>query len=253
MLKLSDITATVGEDDQTKPLLKGLSLEVPEGEVHAIMGPNGAGKSTLSYVLTGRNGYDVTGGTAKLNGEELLEMDPEDRAAHGLFLSFQYPVEVPGVPVMTFVRAAMNAQRKSRGEAEISAPDFIKKARQIGTELKIDTDMLKRPLNVGFSGGEKKRLEIFQMRMLEPKFAILDETDSGLDIDALRTVADGVNALRSPDRGMLVITHYQRLLDYIVPDKVHILSDGQIAMSGGPDLAHRLEAEGYDGVIGEAA
>ena len=253
MLKLSNITATVGEDDQKKLLLKGLSLDVPAGEVHAIMGPNGAGKSTLSYVLTGRDGYEVTGGSAELNGEALLDMDPEDRAAHGLFLSFQYPVEVPGVPVMTFVRAAMNAQRKSRGEEEISAPDFIKKAREIGAALKLDADMLKRPLNVGFSGGEKKRLEIFQMRMLEPRFAILDETDSGLDIDALRTVADGVNALRSPDRGMLVITHYQRLLDYIVPDKVHILADGQIAMSGGPELAHKLESEGYDGVLGEPA
>lgn len=253
MLKLDNLVATIGEDEDAKTLLKGLSLEVPAGEVHAIMGPNGAGKSTLSYVLTGRDGYDVTSGSALLNGEPLLDMDPEERAAHGLFLSFQYPVEVPGVPVMTFVRAAMNAQRKSRGEEEISAPDFIKMARQIGAELNLDADMLKRPLNVGFSGGEKKRLEIFQMRMLEPRFAILDETDSGLDIDALRTVADGVNALRSPERGMLVITHYQRLLDYIVPDKVHVLSDGKIALTGNADLALRLEAEGYDGVLGEAA
>lgn len=253
MLKLDNLVATIGEDEDAKTLLKGLSLEVPAGEVHAIMGPNGAGKSTLSYVLTGRDGYDVTSGAALLEGEPLLEMDPEERAAHGLFLSFQYPVEVPGVPVMTFVRAAMNAQRKSRGEDEISAPDFIKKARQIGAELKLDSEMLKRPLNVGFSGGEKKRLEIFQMRMLEPRFAILDETDSGLDIDALRTVADGVNALRSPERGMLVITHYQRLLDYIVPDKVHVLSDGRIALTGDADLAQRLEAEGYDGVLGEPA
>lgn len=253
MLKLENLVATIGEEEDAKTLLKGLSLEVPAGEVHAIMGPNGAGKSTLSYVLTGRDGYEVTSGSARLDGEALLEMDPEERAAHGLFLSFQYPVEVPGVPVMTFVRAAMNAQRKSRGEEEISAPEFIKKAREIGAELKLDSEMLKRPLNVGFSGGEKKRLEIFQMRMLEPRFAILDETDSGLDIDALRTVADGVNALRSPARGMLVITHYQRLLDYIVPDKVHVLADGRIALTGDADLAQRLEAEGYDGVLGEAA
>lgn len=253
MLKLDNLVATIGEDEDAKTLLKGLSLEVPAGEIHAIMGPNGAGKSTLSYVLTGLDGYDIKSGSALLDGEPLLEMDPEERAAHGLFLSFQYPVEVPGVPVMTFVRAAMNAQRKRRGEEEISAPDFIKKARKIGAELKLDSDMLKRPLNVGFSGGEKKRLEIFQMRMLEPRFAILDETDSGLDIDALRTVADGVNALRSPERAMLVITHYQRLLDYIVPDKVHVLADGRIALTGDADLAQRLEAEGYDGVLGETA
>jgi Fe-S cluster assembly ATP-binding protein len=182
-----------------------------------------------------------------------LEMDPEERAAKGLFLSFQYPVEIPGVPVMTFVRTAMNAQRKARGEDEISAPDFIKMSRDIAGKLNLTPDMLKRPLNVGFSGGEKKRLEIYQMMMLEPRFAILDETDSGLDIDALRTVAEGVNALRSPERGMLVITHYQRLLDYIKPDKVHVLANGKIIKSGGPDLAHRLEAEGYDGVMGEAA
>ncbi|MEL6258329.1 MAG: Fe-S cluster assembly ATPase SufC, partial [Pseudomonadota bacterium] len=214
---------------------------------------NGAGKSTLSYVLTGREGYDVTGGTAAFDGEDILELDPEERAAKGLFLSFQYPVEIPGVPVMTFVRTAMNAQRKARGEEEISAPDFIKKARDIGGQLNLTSDMLKRALNVGFSGGEKKRLEIFQMMMLEPRFLILDETDSGLDIDALKTVAEGVNALRSPDRGMLVITHYQRLLDHIQPDKVHVLADGRIVKSGGPELAHRLEAEGYDGVLGEAA
>ncbi len=253
MLNLHNLTATVGEDDETKTIINGLSLEVPAGEVHAIMGPNGAGKSTLSYVLTGRDGYEVTGGQATLEGEDLLDMDPEERAAKGLFLSFQYPVEIPGVPVMTFVRTAMNAQRKLRGEDEISAPDFIKKSREIGGQLNITTEMLKRPLNVGFSGGEKKRLEIFQMMMLEPRFAILDETDSGLDIDALRTVADGVNALRSPDRGMLVITHYQRLLDHIKPDKVHVLANGKIIKTGGPDLALRLEEEGYDGVLGEAA
>lgn len=253
MLKLKDLSATVGEDEEAKTIINGLSLEVPAGEVHAIMGPNGAGKSTLSYVLTGRGGYEVTGGTATLEGADILDMDPEERAAKGLFLSFQYPVEIPGVPVMTFVRTAMNAQRKMRGEAEISAPDFIKKSRELGKQLNLSTEMLKRPLNVGFSGGEKKRLEIFQMMMLEPRFAILDETDSGLDIDALRTVSDGVNALRSPDRGMLVITHYQRLLDHIKPDKVHVLANGKIIKTGGPELALRLEAEGYDGVLGEAA
>lgn len=253
MLKLDQLSATVGEDDEAKTIINGLSLEVPAGEVHAIMGPNGAGKSTLSYVLTGRDGYEVTGGTATLDGDDLLDMDPEERAAKGLFLSFQYPVEIPGVPVMTFVRTAMNAQRAARGEDEISAPDFIKLSREIGGQLNLTADMLKRPLNVGFSGGEKKRLEIFQMMMLAPRFAILDETDSGLDIDALRTVADGVNALRSPERGMLVITHYQRLLDHIKPDKVHVLANGKIIKTGGPELALRLENEGYDGVLGEAA
>ncbi len=253
MLKLDQLSATVGEDDEAKTIIDGLSLEVPAGEVHAIMGPNGAGKSTLSYVLTGRDGYEVTGGSATLEGEDLLDMDPEERAAKGLFLSFQYPIEIPGVPVMTFVRTAMNAQRSARGEDEISAPDFIKKSRELGKQLNLTPEMLKRPLNVGFSGGEKKRLEIFQMMMLEPRFAILDETDSGLDIDALRTVADGVNALRSPERGMLVITHYQRLLDHIKPDKVHVLAAGKIITTGGPELALRLEKEGYDGVLGEAA
>lgn len=253
MLKLHDLKAQVGEGDEAKTILNGLSLEVPAGEVHAIMGPNGAGKSTLSYVLTGRDGYEVLGGSAELDGKDLLDMDPEARAASGLFLSFQYPVEIPGVPVMTFVRTAMNAQRKARGEEEISAPAFIKMAREIGGKLNLSADMLKRPVNVGFSGGEKKRLEIFQMMMLQPRFAVLDETDSGLDIDALRTVADGVNALRSPERGMLVITHYQRLLDHIKPDKVHVLASGRIIKTGGPELALRLEDEGYDGVIGEAA
>lgn len=253
MLKIENLAAEVGEGDDTKQLIKGLSLEVPAGEVHAIMGPNGAGKSTLSYVLTGRHGYEVTGGSVTLKGEDLLEMEPEERAAAGVFLSFQYPVEIPGVPVMTFVRTAMNAQRKLRGEPEISAPDFLKKAREIGGKLKLTPEMLKRPVNVGFSGGEKKRLEIFQMMMLEPDFLILDETDSGLDIDALKVVSDGVNALRSPDRGMLVITHYQRLLDHIQPDKVHVLADGKIIATGGPELALRLEKEGYDGVLSEAA
>ena len=253
MLELKNLTANVGEGDEARTILNGLSLSVPAGEVHAIMGPNGAGKSTLSYVLTGREGYSVQEGSAQLLGEDLLSMDAETRAAHGLFLSFQYPVEIPGVPVMTFVRTALNAQRKARGEAEVTAPDFIRKSRTISDQLNLTADMLKRPLNVGFSGGEKKRLEIYQMMMLEPKFAILDETDSGLDIDALRTVADGVNALRDPHRGMLVITHYQRLLDHIRPDRVHVLAKGRIVVSGGPELALRLEAEGYDGVLEEAA
>ena len=252
MLKIENLTATVGEAEDAKQIINGLTLEVPAGEVHAIMGPNGAGKSTLSYVLTGRDGYEVTGGSATLNGEAILDMDPEERAAKGMFLSFQYPVEIPGVPVMTFVRTAMNSQRKLRGEDEISAPDFIKKSREVAKQLKLDAEMLKRPVNVGFSGGEKKRLEIYQMMMLEPKFLILDETDSGLDIDALKTVAEGVNAMRGPERGMLVITHYQRLLDYIKPDKVHVMAAGRIVKTGGPDLAHRLEAEGYEGVLGEA-
>ena len=252
MLNLSDLSATVGDSDDAKPILKGLSLDVPAGEVHAIMGPNGAGKSTLSYVLTGKTGYEVTGGAATFEDTDILALDPEARAAKGLFLSFQYPVEIPGVPVMTFVRTAMNAQRKFHGEEEISAPDFIKKAREVGKQLNLTNDMLKRPINVGFSGGEKKRLEIFQMLMMEPKFLILDETDSGLDIDALKTVAEGINAMRAPTRGMLVITHYQRLLEYIKPDKVHVLADGKIIKTDGPELALRLELEGYDGVISEA-
>ncbi len=242
MLKIENLHAAVADNE----ILKGLSLEVPAGEVHAIMGPNGAGKSTLSYVLTGRQGYEVTAGTATLNGEDLLSLAPDERAARGLFLSFQYPLEIPGVPALTFIRTALNAQRKARGEAEISAPEFLKLARTTAASLKIDFDMLKRALNVGFSGGEKKRMEILQMAMLSPKFLILDETDSGLDIDALRIVSDGVNALRAPDRGMLVITHYQRLLDYIRPDRVHVLADGRIAASGGPELAHELERDGYD-------
>ncbi|MFN7055028.1 Fe-S cluster assembly ATPase SufC [Hyphomonas sp.] len=252
MLKIENLSASVGEGETAKAIINGLSLEVPAGEVHAIMGPNGAGKSTLSYILTGREGYEVTGGSAVLDGEDILGMDPEARAAKGLFLSFQYPVEIPGVPVMTFVRTAMNAQRKARGEKEISAPDFIRKSREVAAMLNLDGEMLKRPVNVGFSGGEKKRLEIYQMMMLEPRFMVLDETDSGLDIDALRTVADGVNALRAPDRGMLVITHYQRLLDHIRPDKVHVLAKGRIIKTGGPELALRLEKEGYDGVLAEA-
>lgn len=229
-----------------KPIIKGLTLDVPAGEVHAIMGPNGAGKSTLSYVLTGREGYEVTEGSATLNGEDLLALEPNERAAKGLFLSFQYPLEIPGVPALTFVRTAVNAQRKARGEPEITAPEFLKLAREKAGQLKIDFDMLKRALNVGFSGGEKKRMEILQIAMLSPRFLILDETDSGLDIDALRIVSEGVNAMRSPDRAMLVITHYQRLLDYIKPDRVHVLSGGRIVASGGPELALELEREGYD-------
>jgi Fe-S cluster assembly ATP-binding protein len=242
MLKIQNLSATIAD----KPIIRGLTLDVPAGEVHAIMGPNGAGKSTLSYVLTGREGYEVTGGTVTLDGEDLLALSPDERAAKGMFLSFQYPLEIPGVPGLTFIRTALNAQRKARGEDEISAPAFLKQAREVAASLKMNFDMLKRPLNVGFSGGEKKRMEIFQMAMLSPRFLILDETDSGLDIDALRIVSDGVNALRSPDRAMLVITHYQRLLDYIKPDKVHVLAAGRIVASGGPELALELEASGYD-------
>jgi Fe-S cluster assembly ATP-binding protein len=254
MLELVNLHArVVPEDGPPREILKGVSLKVPKGEVHAVMGPNGSGKSTLGYVLTGRDGYEVVSGAAHFEGENLLALPPEVRAARGLFLSFQYPMEIAGVPVMTFVRAALNAQHKARGEPEISAPDFLKASRAAAEKLRIDPEMLKRPLNVGFSGGEKKRLEIYQMLMLQPRFMILDETDSGLDIDALKVVADGVNALRSADRAMLIITHYQRLLDYIKPDKVHVLSQGRIIKSGGPELAHRLEKEGYDGVVGEKA
>jgi Fe-S cluster assembly ATP-binding protein len=242
MLSIQNLHATVGGTE----ILKGLSLEVPAGEVHAIMGPNGAGKSTLSYVLTGREGYEVTKGTATLDGEDLLALEPNERAAKGVFLSFQYPLEIPGVPALTFVRTALNAQRKARGEPEVTAPEFLKLAREKAAGLKMDFDMLKRPLNVGFSGGEKKRMEILQMAMLSPRFAILDETDSGLDIDALRIVSEGVNAMRAPDRAMLVITHYQRLLEYIRPDRVHVLAGGRIVASGGPELALELEREGYD-------
>ena len=249
MLSISNLHVSVGD----KPILKGLTLDVPAGEVHAIMGPNGAGKSTLGYAVAGRPGYEASEGLVQWNGADLLALDPAERAAAGVFLSFQYPVEIPGVPTLTFVRAAMNAQRKARGEGEISAPEFIKAARAAATALKMDFDMLKRPLNVGFSGGEKKRMEILQMALLEPSLLILDETDSGLDIDALRIVADGVNAMRSPERAMLVITHYQRLLDYIKPDRVHVLVAGRIVASGGPELAHQLEAEGYDQYLPAAA
>jgi Fe-S cluster assembly ATP-binding protein len=249
MLSINNLHVSIAE----KEIIKGLSLSVPAGEVHAVMGPNGAGKSTLSYTLAGRGGYDVTGGSVTLNGEDLLALNADQRAARGVFLSFQYPLEIPGVPAITFVRTALNAQRKARGEGEMPAPEFLKTVRAVAADLKMDFEMLRRGLNVGFSGGEKKRMEILQMAMLKPKLLILDETDSGLDIDALRIVAEGVNAMRAPDRSMLVITHYQRLLDYITPDKVHVLAGGRIVASGGPDLAHRLEREGYDKIMAEAA
>jgi len=249
MLSIHNLHVAIGETE----ILKGLSLDVPAGEVHAVMGPNGAGKSTLSYTLAGRPGYEVTNGTATLDGEDLLALAPDARAAKGVFLSFQYPLEIPGVPAITFLRTAVNAQRKARGEAEMGAPEFLKTVRAKAAELKMDFDMLRRGLNVGFSGGEKKRMEILQMAMLAPRLLILDETDSGLDIDALRIVAEGVNAMRSPQRSMLVITHYQRLLDYITPDRVHVLAGGRIVASGDADLARQLEREGYDRIVAEAA
>lgn len=249
MLSISNLHVAVGDT----PILKGLTLDVPAGEVHAIMGPNGAGKSTLGYAVSGRPGYEATEGAVTWRGEDLLDLDPAERAAKGVFLSFQYPIEIPGVPALTFVRTALNAQKRARGEAEVSAPEFLKQVKAASKALKMDFDMLKRPLNVGFSGGEKKRMEILQMALLEPSLLILDETDSGLDIDALRIVADGVNALRGPERSMLVITHYQRLLDYIKPDKVHVLAAGRIVASGGHELAHQLEAEGYDKYLPVAA
>ena len=236
-----------------KKILNGLNLTVRDGEVAAIMGPNGSGKSTLSYVIAGRDDYDVTDGEVWLNGVNILELEPHERAAAGLFLAFQYPLEIPGVATMTFLKAAMNAQRKARGQDPLSTPDFMRHVREASQRLGINQDMLRRPLNVGFSGGEKKRMEILQMALLEPKFAILDETDSGLDIDALRVVSEGVNALRAPDRGFLVITHYQRLLDHIVPDSVHVMSKGEIVKSGGPELALELEKNGYRDYVSEAA
>ena len=235
-----------------REILNGLDLTLPQGEVHAIMGPNGSGKSTLAYVLAGKEDYHVTAGSITWNGEDLLAMEPSARAVKGVFLAFQYPMEIPGVATMTFLRTAVNAVRKARGEAEFSTPDVLRFVREKAHALKIDPEMLKRPLNVGFSGGEKKRNEILQMALLEPSLCVLDETDSGLDIDALRVVAEGVNALRSPDRAMLVITHYQRLLNYIVPDRVHVLSEGTVARSGGPELALELEESGY-AEFGEAA
>ena len=244
MLRIEGLTAEI----DGKQILKGIDLEVPQGEVHAIMGPNGSGKSTLSYVLSGREGYDVTGGGATFNGQDILAMEPEERAAAGLFLAFQYPVELPGVGNATFLRTALNAQRKARGESELDAMQFLKLARERMKALSMSDDMLKRGVNVGFSGGETKRNEILQMALLKPSLAILDETDSGLDIDALKIVADGVNAMRGPGFSALVITHYQRLLDYIVPDRVHVLMHGRIVKSGGPDLAKELEAQGYAAV-----
>ena len=251
MLNINNLQVKLEEED--KQILKGVDLEVPAGSVHAIMGPNGSGKSTLSYVLSGRDGYEVTGGAATLEGKDLLELEPEERAAAGLFLAFQYPVEIPGVGNMTFLRTALNAQRKARDEEELSAADFLKLVREKAKSLKIDADMLKRPVNVGFSGGEKKRNEILQMAMLEPKMCILDETDSGLDVDAMRLVADGVNALRDEGRAFLVITHYQRLLDHIQPDVVHIMADGRIVKSGGPELALEVENNGYADILAEVA
>jgi len=251
MLDIKNLHVKLEEED--KQILKGVNLSVEAGKVHAIMGPNGSGKSTLSYVLSGRDGYEVTDGSATLDGADLLDMDPEDRAAAGLFLAFQYPVEIPGVGNMTFLRTAVNAQRKARGEEEMSAAEFLKTIRAKAKDLKIDAEMLKRPVNVGFSGGEKKRNEILQMAMLEPKMCILDETDSGLDVDAMKLVAEGVNALRSTGRGFLVITHYQRLLDHIKPDVVHIMADGRIVKTGGPDLALEVENNGYADILAEVA
>jgi Fe-S cluster assembly ATP-binding protein len=241
MLEIKNLTVQI----EDKRILNGLTLTVNKGEVAAIMGPNGSGKSTLSYVLAGKEDYEVLDGEVLLDGQNLLEMEPDQRAAAGVFLAFQYPLEIPGVATMTFLKAALNAQRKSRGEDELTTPDFIKRVNAAAQKLEIPKDMLKRALNVGFSGGEKKRMEILQMALLEPAFCILDETDSGLDIDALRIVSEGVNALRSPDRSFLVITHYQRLLNYIVPDTVHVMAHGRIARSGGPELAQELEANGY--------
>jgi len=251
MLEIKGLKVDLQEEDKT--ILKGVDLKIEPGTVHAIMGPNGSGKSTLSYVLSGKDGYEVTGGSATLDHVDLLDKEAEERAAAGLFLAFQYPVEIPGVGNMTFLRTAVNAQRKARGEDEMSAAEFLKVVREKAKSLKIDADMLKRPVNVGFSGGEKKRNEILQMAMLEPKMCILDETDSGLDVDAMRLVSEGVNALRSEGRSFLVITHYQRLLDHIKPDVVHIMADGRIVKSGGPELALEVENNGYTDLLAEVA
>jgi Fe-S cluster assembly ATP-binding protein len=249
LLEVKNLHVKVDDRD----ILKGLDLVVNSGEVHAIMGPNGSGKSTLAHVLSGKPGYEVTAGEVIFEGADLLELAPDERAARGIFLAFQYPLEIPGVATMTFLRTALNAQRKTRGEPELMAPDFVRRVREQAAKLSINLDMLKRPVNVGFSGGEKKRNEILQMALLEPKLAVLDETDSGLDIDALKVVADGVNRLRSPDRAMIVITHYQRLLNHIVPDIVHVLSNGRIVRTGGRELALELEAKGYAPYQDEAA
>lgn len=249
MLEIKDLHATVGGTE----ILKGLNLTIEPGETHAIMGPNGSGKSTLSYVLAGRDGYEVTGGRIIYEGEDLTDLNPEERAGKGIFLAFQYPVEIPGVPNSTFLKESVNAVRRYSGEKELDAIKFMKMLRGKTKELGMSDDMLKRAVNVGFSGGEKKRNEVLQMAVLEPKLAILDETDSGLDIDALKIVAEGVNSMRSPERSSLVITHYQRLLDYIVPDKVHVLANGKIQRTGGKELAHELEKKGYADFVGEAA
>ena len=249
MIEIKDLHVEI----DGKEILKGLSLNIEPGQVHAIMGPNGSGKSTLSYVLAGRDDYEVTKGSMTFNGEDLLELDIQERAAAGLFLAFQYPVEIPGVQMNTFMKTALNAVRKAQGEKELDALEFLKLMKSKAKELNISDDMMKRAVNVGFSGGEKKRNEILQMALLNPKFCVLDETDSGLDIDALKIVSDGVNKLRSDDRSFLVITHYQRLLDYIVPDVVHILANGKIIKSGGPDLAKELEKKGYADFVKEAA
>jgi Fe-S cluster assembly ATP-binding protein len=242
MLRIENLHATVAD----KPILNGVSLDVPAGEVHAIMGPNGSGKSTLAYVLAGRPGYEVSEGSATFDGRDLLALEPYERAAAGLFLGFQYPVEIPGISYLQFLRESLNAQRRARGEPELSGAEFIKLARAQATALGMDAEMLKRPVNVGFSGGEKKRAEMVQMGIMNPKFAVLDETDSGLDIDALKAVGAGINRImRAPEKGVLLITHYQRLLDYVEPDRVHVLQAGRIVRSGGPELAHELEREGY--------
>ncbi len=253
MIKIKDVHVNIETDDGDKEILKGLSLDIEAGEVHAIMGPNGSGKSTLAYVLGGREEYEVTKGTIEMNGENLLEMEPEERAAAGLFLAFQYPIEIPGVNMSTFLKTSINAIRKQRDEDELDALAMLKLIKAKTKELGIKDDMMKRAVNVGFSGGEKKRNEVLQMAMLEPKFAVLDETDSGLDIDALKVVADGVNKMRTSNRSFLVITHYQRLLDYIKPDVVHILADGKIIKTGGPELAKELEEKGYTDFIKDAA
>ena len=243
MLEIKNLHVKLAEED--KPILNGVSLRVPKGQVHAIMGPNGSGKSTLAYVLAGREGYEVTDGEVLWDGENVLEMEPDERAAKGVFLAFQYPMEIPGVATMTFLRTALNAVRRKRGQKELTTPEFLKRVREDAKSLGIADEILKRPLNVGFSGGEKKRMEILQMAVLEPTLCVLDETDSGLDIDAVRVVSTGVNALKSKDRAMLVITHYQRLLNYIVPDMVHVMADGRIQKSGGKELALELEKTGY--------
>jgi Fe-S cluster assembly ATP-binding protein len=249
MLEIKNLQVTV----DGREILKGLDLTVNKGEVHAIMGPNGSGKSTLAHVLAGKDAYEVTSGSVTFEGHDLLSLEPDERAAKGIFLAFQYPLEIPGVTTMNFLRTAINAQRKKRHEPELTPPEFIKKVREASAKLGVDQEMLRRPVNVGFSGGEKKRNEILQMALLEPKLGVLDETDSGLDIDALKVVAEGVNRLRSPERAMVVITHYQRLLDHIVPDIVHVLSRGRIVRTGGKELALELEAKGYAGYQDEAA